>query len=86
MSPYHRLIAWLARDQIAFARAEVEADAQQRMIDCYRAGKEHGYTEGESAGRAQVVDSLNRLVDARHDIFPQVTEEDIERVTKGVLH
>ena len=77
-----QFLRWLARHEIEAMRIDAESWVSARILEAYHIGR----AEGLCQGRQAVVDSLSRAVDEKRDIFPEVTAEDICRVTKGVLH
>jgi hypothetical protein len=83
MNLFHRLIRYLALDQIteAHAKGYMECAAISELA------KRVAYAEGECAGRLAAMAEIDSVVAARTGAAGDyITEEDMKRARKGLLH
>lgn len=81
-----RLVRWIARAEIAQAKAEVAANMLGDAMKCYVSATEQ-YLKGLVDGERAVLDAIEKAVRERNGgATDTVTEGDIAQARKGLLH
>ena len=82
MNPIHRFRQWIAEPLLVKLREELGQTVVDRQREAYTLGRAHG----ELAGQQNLLAEFTRILDERRAITYEVTEADIARAKKGMVH
>ena len=86
MNPLHRFRQWIAEPLLARLREELQTGFYQVTVDRQREAYDLGRAHGELAGQQALLTEFTRILDERRSMTYEVTEADLERARKGILH
>lgn len=82
MTPLFHLRYWIAAPLLEKLRSELAQTSVDREREAYSLGRAHG----ELAGQQALLTEFTRILDERKALSYEVTEADLERARKGILH
>ena len=77
---------WVAEPLLEKLRGEHASEVVVRQTEAYQLGYSQGSAHGEFRGQQMLICELTRIMDERKSVTMEVTEADIERAKKGILH
>jgi len=86
MNPFLKFRQWVAEPLLGRLRANYELDVTLKQHEAFARGFSHGMAQGQIEGQNIMLDELNRIVEERHPVVPELLPADLERAKKGILH
>lgn len=82
MTPFARFRYWIAAPLLDELRDRLVDEGMDKQRAAYQLGKAHG----ELTGQQIVLNEFGRFMDERRAQSSEVTEADLERAKKGLVH
>lgn len=86
MSYFERFRYWIAAPLLDELRREWTAFVTLKQTESYDLGKLHGRASGFLEGQQSMLAQMTQILEERQTDLYGMTEQDIERAKKGILH